>query len=193
MKILDIGCGTKKLRGVKEYFPDYNFEGEVIGLDSRQEKDVDVICDLEKENIPFPDNTFDIVCSFGVFQYLSKQAMIKVINEIHRILKKGGIFLFKVPYFSKSRTGSYLIIKSDIFGFFTLDPFMNGSENKEQYSYIILGKKDLFKKIKVKAYFNISYKLLGIQFLANKFKRLYESHFCWRLPARTITYELEKI
>jgi SAM-dependent methyltransferase len=44
--------------------------------------------------LPFPDETFDaIVCQFGVMFFPDKP---KAFSEAHRVLKKGGIFIFSV-------------------------------------------------------------------------------------------------
>jgi SAM-dependent methyltransferase len=45
-------------------------------------------------SIPFDDNSFDIVVSWNVIHYNgTKDAVISVINDLHRILKPGGVLL----------------------------------------------------------------------------------------------------
>ncbi len=46
-------------------------------------------------NIPFDNNTFDIVVSEDVFEHLSDYQ--KAFNEIRRVLKPGGCHIFTVP------------------------------------------------------------------------------------------------
>lgn len=47
---------------------------------------------VDMQNIPFPDAHFDlIVCQFGIMFVSDKP---KAFSEIHRVLEKGGLFLF---------------------------------------------------------------------------------------------------
>ena len=41
----------------------------------------------------FPSNHFDMIYSFSVFSHLSEDFHFKVLNEIKRILKPGGIYM----------------------------------------------------------------------------------------------------
>lgn len=41
----------------------------------------------------FPDGTFDLVYSFSVFSHFSEEMHVRWLEEIHRILKPGGLFL----------------------------------------------------------------------------------------------------
>jgi len=74
MKILNVGCG-KQTYGT--HFIDlYPQRSEVVK------------CDVESEKIPFPDGTFDEVCSDNMLEHLKD--VNKVLAEMYRVLKKGG-------------------------------------------------------------------------------------------------------
>ncbi|MDW7731311.1 MAG: methyltransferase domain-containing protein [Methanolobus sp.] len=49
-------------------------------------------------NIPFPDNTFDIITAYAVIEHVPLSELDKVMNEIKRVLKSDGLlFVFKTP------------------------------------------------------------------------------------------------
>jgi len=47
--------------------------------------------------LPFENDSFDIVFSYSVLQHLSKENTLLVLQEISRVLKKGGIALIQMP------------------------------------------------------------------------------------------------
>ena len=49
-------------------------------------------------NLQYPDENFDVVCSFDVFEHIEKDK--KAISEVYRVLKKGGFLIFTVPAFN---------------------------------------------------------------------------------------------
>jgi len=87
-KKLDLGCGPVKLAGH-------------IGLDKIPLEGVDVICDIEKEELPFVNESFDVVYSSNTLEHIKN--LEKVMLAILRILKKDGHFLIQVPYFISAK------------------------------------------------------------------------------------------
>lgn len=79
---LNLGCGGKKLN-------DY------VNVDCCG--DPDVYCDLSVFPWPWKDGEVDEVYSEHFLEHV--QDYEKTILEIHRILKSGGLFVFKVPHF----------------------------------------------------------------------------------------------
>lgn len=93
---LEVGCGTglilrhlpagsvgldlnpRNLERLKKYVP---------GAKGR-------LCDVE-EGIPYPDATFDLVVAAEVLEHLIYPE--KVIGEIYRVLKNGGVLIGSVP------------------------------------------------------------------------------------------------
>jgi ubiquinone/menaquinone biosynthesis C-methylase UbiE len=92
-KILDIGCGP---RGSLEWAAE---AGIRIGIDplaeayrrlgTNQHATQYVAC--ISENLPFPEASFDFVCSFNSLDHVDD--LEKVIHEIGRVTAPGGIFL----------------------------------------------------------------------------------------------------
>jgi len=100
--VLDLGCGT----GVCTYDLAKRAK-KVVGVDIStwaiekakanpiaEKLNVDFVVG-DAENIPFPDNTFDVVVNTALLQYFDEPQ--KVINEIHRVLKPGGVAVVEVP------------------------------------------------------------------------------------------------
>lgn len=96
MKILNLGAGTgddlkilNKFGNV--YVIDVNEKAiELIAKDLYFEKNIQ-----DARNLKYPDNFFDVVASFDVFEHIKEDY--RVINEVYRVLKKGGYLIFSVP------------------------------------------------------------------------------------------------
>lgn len=84
--VLNLGCGKTRIPGS-------------IGVDSvKIENNVDVVHDLDKTPYPFDDNYTDEIHFYHVLEHLHDP--IKKLEEIHRILKPGGLLYMRVPHFS---------------------------------------------------------------------------------------------
>lgn len=97
-KVLEVGvgAGTDHLQwaraGLDCYGVDLTDEAiettrrrlEIYGLSSNLQR-------IDAESLPFDDNFFDLVYSWGVIHHSDKPE--KIITEIHRVLKPGGIFI----------------------------------------------------------------------------------------------------
>jgi len=81
--IVDLGCGWKK-------------DSRHIGLDKKRTPVVDIICDLTK-GIPFKENSVDIFCSSHLLEHLPHDGLLKLLNEIIRVGKKGCKVKLIVP------------------------------------------------------------------------------------------------
>ncbi|MEO0291855.1 MAG: methyltransferase domain-containing protein, partial [candidate division WOR-3 bacterium] len=49
--------------------------------------------------LPFKEEKFDVVTSLAVFEHIERDKLLKIIKEIKRILKKGGILILSTPNF----------------------------------------------------------------------------------------------
>ncbi len=93
LKILDVGCGG----GIK----DLTLRGEVYGVDISESSIANAkkiysqakVVDLSKR-YPFPDNTFDIVFCSEVYGHIAYKDKDHFLDEVQRVLKKGGFFVF---------------------------------------------------------------------------------------------------
>ena len=99
-KILDAGCGLGgyliwlKNNGYDAYGID--FSKDAISKLKMYDTSLKVKV-ANCENLPFPDDYFDVYISLGVMEHI-EQGCEKFLKEAHRVLKKGGILLISVPY-----------------------------------------------------------------------------------------------
>lgn len=95
--ILDLACGTGiYLSNQISYFPNENINwygldasNDMLNIAKEKVKNVDFVNGLA-ENMPYESNRFDYIVNNYAFQHFTKKA--QVLDEIHRVLKKNGIF-----------------------------------------------------------------------------------------------------
>jgi SAM-dependent methyltransferase len=84
--VLNIGCGKTRIPGS-------------IGVDRvKIENYVDVVHDLDTVPYPFQDNFADEIHFYHVLEHLWDP--IRKMEELHRILKPGGVLHLRTPHFS---------------------------------------------------------------------------------------------
>lgn len=90
--VLDIGCGEGiLLRNLVE-----RFDVEAYGMDVVPFKGERYgFIKADGQNLPFKDNTFDIVYSLGAIEHFHSPQ--KAVSESSRVLKRDGQVLFTVP------------------------------------------------------------------------------------------------
>ncbi|MFH6955658.1 class I SAM-dependent methyltransferase [Pseudoalteromonas sp. XMcav1-K] len=86
MKIVDLGCGRKKIEGS-------------IGVDFSSLSDADISLDLNTEKLPFENDSIDYFFSSHTLEHLTVEGFLNVISEVYRCLKPSGQFLLLVPYY----------------------------------------------------------------------------------------------
>lgn len=93
-QILDFGCGSMPYEYLFHHCEDY------LGLDYEQDeimrpaRKVDVY--YNGVTIPFPNDRFDTVLAFEVFEHIVN--LEEIFSEITRILKPDGMLCFTVPF-----------------------------------------------------------------------------------------------
>lgn len=93
---LDLGCGNNKQPGFK-------------GVDiTKKGTQADVACDLLEYPWPFKDNSVEQVFASHYLEHLPHinswdDHLFRTMNEVYRILKKGGLATFITPYYTSQR------------------------------------------------------------------------------------------
>ena len=80
---LDIGCGTHKRDGF-------------IGIDIVPGEQVDYVLDIERERLPFEDNSVDHVFSSHTFEHIRNPQ--NILKEIVRVCRHGALVEIWTPY-----------------------------------------------------------------------------------------------
>ena len=168
--IVNLGCGSKKLP-------------EEIGVDIIKLPNVDIVADLNKYPMPFDENSVDEVRSSHCFEHLDN--LVALMEDIHRILKPGGLLIFTVPHVSNID--------------FFRDPTHKRPFTLGTMDYFIRGSKPV-------KYTNIEFEYLerelrfggGLRgkigkLLFNLSARRYEKYHCWQYPCNEIFYALRAL
>lgn len=178
---LNLGCGTKTFKGW-------------INVDVEKAKGVDIVCDLNKYPWKkFKSNSIEEVYCDNILEHLDN--FDKALKEIHRILKKNGTVLIRVPYFSNPY--AFNPAHKSFFNLDSLDMyFVNTPEGRDI-------KRPLFKLIYKKIIFHGQYQKGLIKFLCDIFysfpkffyeinPKIYIMTLSYLFPAAEINYKLKK-
>lgn len=82
MKI-NLGCGKRKMPGF-------------INIDIQERVNPDLVCDIT-EGLPYEENTVDEVVAIDFIEHLERPEVMRLMDEIHRVLKPGGKFFHRTP------------------------------------------------------------------------------------------------
>ncbi len=91
LKILDIGCGNGE---IADFFAKNNIVYTCDIEDQRKNKSLTKFKKINENYLPYKNNFFDIVISNHVIEHINKNEQKKHLQEIMKILKKGGILYF---------------------------------------------------------------------------------------------------
>jgi SAM-dependent methyltransferase len=105
--LLEIGCGAGRyLRAFLHYRPDLDLSGcdiSHIALDEARSAGGRIDYRLgDALNLPYEDNSFDIVVLFDVFEHVTDVG--RAADEVARVLRPGGVFHCFVPCEGNRRT-----------------------------------------------------------------------------------------
>ncbi len=172
MKILDLGCGNAKEEGA-------------VGIDYHSSPGVDVVHDLDVYPWPLESDSFDMVVCKHIIEHLSN--VIKAMEEIHRILKRGGVVKIYTPHISNIMSFKDPTHKWH-FTLGSFDYFIKGlQENEVPYTDVS------FELVKKQLVFTNNFLTPLAKVISKLSTKTYEKHFCHILSAKEVHIEMQAI
>jgi len=172
-RVLDVGCGSRKLPGAE-------------GIDIVQNSDADTIHNLASFPWPYKNSTFDIILINHSLEHM--EDIPKTFSEIHRIAKLCAHIIIQVPYF-RSIDAYADPTHRHFFTSRSLDYFIEGADNAE-YHY----SNARFKKLGFwYGWPHASKNPLRqiIKKCMHRFPDFYDQYLSLVLPTECVTWELE--
>jgi hypothetical protein len=177
--VLDVGCGRAKTPGA-------------LGIDARASSAADVVHDLDVRPWPPPASAFDRIVCRHVLEHVADP--IGFMEEIHRVGRAGASVELVTPHFSSRFSYTdpthrrHLSLSS--FDFFVeAPPFRPSllSRALETQSPA----RDFYPAVRFEMRsrhlrFALPYRVLGLQWLANRFPHFYEGYCAFVVPARDL-------
>ena len=151
-RVFDAGCGAGrhvKLMGDEGYIPygmDYSSSGvnktKELLITSGHKEYCDNITQGSLEKLPFVENFFDGVISYGVLYYMEKNLISEAINEMFRVLKPGGKILLHIRTLGDYRFDRTNITENDEHGCMIVENSTDRSSVKENGMFMHFFDKD---------------------------------------------------
>jgi SAM-dependent methyltransferase len=167
--VLDVGCGSAKIPGA-------------VGLDISADTDADIVHDLNVFPYPLADSSFEHVVMQDVIEHV--QEPVRVIEELHRILRPNGRLQLRTPHFSSALAYGD---PTHVHYYSAMAIRSLASPRFEHYTYA------RFRIVHVTLDLWLPWRVSGIERLANRFPDAYEKYFAFRFPAMNIRAELAAI
>jgi len=175
LNILDLGCGNKKRPGS-------------IGVDFNERTKADVIHNLNEFPYPFESASFDEIYIDNTLEHLDD--VIRVMEEVYRISKPGGLVKVIVPYFRSI----WANIDPTHKHFFTVESFAYYDPQHiicTRYDYTLAR----FNTEKIVFNETLDYRWTKkiVVKLANRWPNRYEYYFSHLYPLDDITFYLRRL
>jgi len=134
-KILDAGAGEQQYKVLCQHleytsqdFCEYTGEGDNVALQTGtfDTSQIDIVSDIT--SIPMPDESFDAVMCTEVIEHVPDP--LKAVEELKRLLKKGGTLILTAPFTSLTHYAPYHFF-TGFNKYFYLQYFQESFEIKE--------------------------------------------------------------
>jgi 2-polyprenyl-3-methyl-5-hydroxy-6-metoxy-1,4-benzoquinol methylase len=112
-RILEIGCGigTVVSELAKQGYDVTGTDISQVAVEYGRAKYGNIRLEVQPaEELAFQDSSFDVVLSFDLFEHIAR--VDRHIDEVHRVLKPAGLYLFQTPNKLSSAISETLVHKS---------------------------------------------------------------------------------
>jgi len=110
-RVLDFGSGSKPYESLFKCEAYIGVDVEVSGHDHAKSK-IDYF--WNGKILPFPDNSFDAVLAFEVFEHVPNGT--EMLGELRRVLKPGGRLIMSTPFMFGEHEAPYDFVRYTSFG-----------------------------------------------------------------------------
>jgi SAM-dependent methyltransferase len=167
--VLDVGCGAKKWPGA-------------TGLDISPDTEADVVHDLNAFPYPFEDDSFDQILMQDVIEHVDEP--IRVMDELHRIARRGAHIQLRTPHFSSMLAYSDPTHRH----YFSAEAIRTFAEPRfSHYTTVRM------RVVHVTIDLWLPFRIVGIGALVRRWPIQYESYLAFRFPAMNIRAEFEVV
>jgi len=108
--ILDAGCGTGGLLRRWTAYKAYGLDISEEAIKFCKLRKLNNIIKASICNIPFKNNSFDLLISLDVLYHIGVKSDIKALEEFYRLLDKGGALLLNLPAYDFLQSGHDKVI-----------------------------------------------------------------------------------
>lgn len=85
---LNLGCGEARIN-------------DFINIDLNEDFKPDLVLNFITNRLPYEDESVNEIVMFHTIEHIEKRFHASILREIHRVLKKDGVFFISFPEFSK--------------------------------------------------------------------------------------------
>lgn len=125
--VLDLACGIGRLARfvapkVKEYVG-VDYSSGMIEKAKERYRDYPNVSFIQNDGISLgaiADGRFDLALCFLAFQHMSKKTTKSYIDEVHRVLRPGGVFVTDVPRLEYYKDDEYAFSREECESLFSL-------------------------------------------------------------------------
>lgn len=179
-RVLDIGCGVNKTPGA-------------TGMDINPKTSADVIHDLDDLPYPFADDEFDEVIGRHVIEHVRDP--MRVMAELHRITRAGGIVKLVAPHWTNPDWATDLTHRNHLNSY----SFRNLTDERAVFPFYTDVR---FRQLQARVTTANLWKLMGFEFFINLdhrfprlrfFRKIWEHYLNAIARGKEIHFELEVV
>ena len=101
---LDLACGTGRFLAFAHHGIDLSNQMVKVSKAKFPQKNIRV---ADAEKLPFKTDYFKNIFSFHLFMHLKLNDVAIILSEVHRIIEKGGYFIFDIPSQKRRKLTNY--------------------------------------------------------------------------------------